>query len=426
MEREKSPVSDFDAIESGGNLAMTRGAVLKRIPRGVWVLGVVSMLMDISSEMIHSVLPLFMVASLGMSALAVGLTEGLAESAALMVRVFSGTLSDYMGKRKGVTVFGYALGALSKPFFALATFGWVVLGARIADRIGKGIRGAPRDALIADMSPPELRGASFGLRQSLDTLGAFLGPLAAACFMWLFAEDFRMIFWLAVIPAVLSVLLLIAGLREPDRPEKAKPGNPIRRKNLKRMGAAYWWVASIGAALSLARFSEAFLVLRAQQSGIPLSLVPLVMVAMNFVYAVCAYPFGRLSDRFSYRVLLALSLVVLLCADLALSVDGHWGIMLAGVALWGVHMGMSQGLLGVMVAGAAPADLRGTAYGFFNFVSGLAVLLASLAAGGLWDSFGAAYTFYAGAGFCVLTIALIIGAEVLPRRTSGIFPAGRG
>ncbi|MDR1660595.1 MAG: MFS transporter, partial [Desulfovibrio sp.] len=244
---------------------------MKQIPRGVWVLGVVSMLMDISSEMIHSVLPLFMVASLGMSALAVGLTEGLAESAALMVRVFSGALSDYVGKRKGLTVFGYALGALSKPFFALATFGGVVLGARIADRIGKGIRGAPRDALIVDMSPPELRGASFGLRQSLDTLGACLGPLAAACLMWLFAEDFRMIFWLAVIPAVLSVLLLIAGLREPDRPERARSGNPVRRENLKRMGAAYWWVAAIGAAFSLARFSEAFLVLRAQQSGIPLS-----------------------------------------------------------------------------------------------------------------------------------------------------------
>jgi MFS family permease len=380
------------------------------------------MLMDISSEMIHSVLPLFMVASLGMSAFTVGLVEGLAEAAALMVRVFSGTLSDHMGRRKGLTVFGYALGALSKPFFALATLGWVVLAARLTDRIGKGIRGAPRDALVADMSPPELRGASFGLRQSLDTLGAFLGPLTAACLLFAFTGDFRMIFWLAFIPAALSVLLLIVGLREPDRPGKARPGSPVRRENLKRMGTAYWWVTAIGAAFSLARFSEAFLVLRAQQSGIPLSFVPLVMAAMNFVYAVCAYPFGKLSDRISHRNLLALSLVALLCADLLLSVDGHWAIMLAGVALWGVHMGMSQGLLGSMIAGAAPVDLRGTAYGFFNLVGGLAMLLASLAAGGLWDNFGAAYTFYAGAGFCTLALVLLAGARTLPRWPAG-FPA---
>jgi len=379
----------------------------RKIPKGVWVLGFVSLLMDLSSEMIHSLLPLFMVTSLGMSVFAVGVIEGLAESTALIMRIFSGALSDYIGKRKGLTVFGYALGALSKPFFAIATFGWVVVGARLADRVGKGIRGAPRDALVADFSPPELRGASFGLRQSLDTVGAFIGPLVAVGLMLLWANDFRAVFWVAFIPALLAVLLLIFGLREPVMQNTEKRSNPICRASLARMGTAYWWVVAIGAAFTLARFSEAFLVLKAGLSGIPLALVPLVMVAMNIVYSLCAYPFGKLSDRMCHKRLLAYSLVVLLCADLVLSIDGHWSLVLIGVAIWGLHMGMSQGLLASMVAATAPADLRGTAFGAFNLASGVAMLLASVAAGALWESFGAAYTFYAGACFCVLTLALL-------------------
>ena len=388
-------------------MLLKRDSVLRSIPKGVWVLGLVSMLMDISSEMIHSILPLFMVTTLGMSAFAVGLIEGLAESTAQVIKVFSGALSDYIGKRKGLTVFGYSLGAFSKPFFAMTSLGWVVLGARLMDRVGKGIRGAPRDALVADLSPPELRGASFGLRQSLDTIGAFLGPLIATGLMLLLANDFRTVFWFAFIPALLAVLLLVVGLREPDRQDAVKRSNPIRRENLIRVGAAYWWVVAVGAAFSLARFSEAFLVLKAQMSGVALSFVPLIMVVMNFVYSLCAYPFGKLSDRMSHKRLLTLSLVVLLCADIALSVDGHWSVMLVGVVLWGVHMGMSQGLLAAMVAATAPADLRGTAYGVFNLVSGLAMLLASVAAGALWQGLGAAYTFYAGACFCLLTLALL-------------------
>jgi MFS family permease len=378
-----------------------------RLPRGVWVLGVVSMCMDISSEMIHSILPLFMAGTLGMSALAIGMIEGLAESAALMVKVFSGAISDYIGKRKGLAVFGYALGALSKPFFAITSLAWVVLAARLVDRIGKGIRGAPRDALVADLVPPDMRGSAFGLRQSLDTLGAFIGPLLAAGLMFLFAGNFRIIFGVAVLPALLSVIILVVGLREPDKRGGAKAKNPVRRENISRMGADYWWIVAVGAALSLARFSEAFLVLRAQQSGISLAFVPLVMVAMNFVYGLCAYPFGKLADAMSHRRLLALSLAVLLCADLTLAAGGHWSVILAGISLWGIHLGMSQGLLAAMIADAAPADLRGTAYGVFNLVSGIAMLLASVAAGGLWDSCGAASTFHAGAGFCVLTLLLL-------------------
>lgn len=376
-----------------------------RIPTGVWVLGFVSMLMDISSEMIHSLLPLFMVTTLGASALLVGLIEGLAEATALIVKVFSGALSDYLGKRKGLALFGYALGALTKPLFALAPTLSVVLGARLLDRVGKGVRGAPRDALVADITPEHLRGAAFGLRQSLDTVGAFLGPLLAVGLMLLWANDFRAVFWVAVIPGLLAVALLLFGIREPEVHSSAKRSNPISRENLRRLSPAYWWVVGIGTFFTLARFSEAFLVLRAEQSGIPLALVPLVMVAMNLVYAASAYPFGKMADRMSHTRLLIVGLIILVAADLVLASSNHWSVVLLGVGLWGVHMGMTQGLLATMVADTAPADLRGTAFGFFNLASGIAMLLASVTAGLLWDAFGAAFTFYAGAVFCLLTLA---------------------
>lgn len=377
---------------------------LRRIPPGVWVLGFVSMLMDISSEMVHSLLPLFMVGALGASALTVGVIEGLAESTALIVKVFSGALSDYLGKRKGLAVFGYALGALTKPLFALAPGTGIVLTARLIDRVGKGVRGAPRDALVADIAPPEMRGAAFGLRQSLDTVGAFVGPLLAVGLMLWWANDFRAVFWVAVIPGLLAVALLLWGVREPERAAGAPRTNPIRRDNLRRLSGTYWWVAGVGAVFTLARFSEAFLVLRAERSGIALALVPLVMVAMNLVYAASAYPFGKLSDRMSHKALLGWGLVVLIAADLVLAMNNHWTTVLAGVALWGVHMGMTQGLLATMVADTAPADLRGTAFGFFNLVSGVAMLAASVVAGLLWDQLGASFTFYAGAVFSAVAL----------------------
>jgi MFS family permease len=377
---------------------------LRHIPLGIWVLGFVSLLMDISSEMIHSLLPLFMVTILGTSAMAVGLVEGLAESLAMVVKVFSGTLSDYLGKRKGLAVFGYALGAFTKPLFAVASGIDLVLTARLLDRVGKGVRGAPRDAMVADIAPPHLRGAAFGLRQSLDTVGAFLGPLLAVGLMLLWANDFRAVFWVAVIPGLMAVGLLLFGIQEPVQRQADVRTNPIRRDNLLRLGSAYWWVVGIGAVFTLARFSEAFLVLRAQHGGIPIALVPLVMVAMNLIYAVSAYPFGKLSDQMSHMKLLTLGLLVLIAADLVLAVNDHWAVVVLGVGLWGLHMGMTQGLLATMVADTAPADLRGTAFGFFNLASGLAMLIASVLAGFLWDQFGASFTFYAGAVFCGIAL----------------------
>ncbi|WP_054284950.1 MFS transporter [Gulbenkiania mobilis] len=389
----------------------TSQRIWRQIPRGVWVLGGVSMLMDVSSEMIHSLLPLFMVTTLGASALAVGLIEGLAEATALVVKVFSGVLSDYLGRRKGLAVFGYALGALTKPLFALASGASVVLAARLIDRVGKGVRGAPRDALVADLVPPPLRGAAFGLRQALDTVGAFIGPLIAAGLMFWWDDDFRSVFWVAVLPGLLSVALLVAGLREPEARTVAVRRNPIRHESLRRLDRAYWWVVAVGAVFTLARFSEAFLVLRAQEGGLALAWVPLVMVAMNVVYAASAYPFGQLSDRMDHRTLLACGLGVLILADVVLAWSAAWPTVLAGVLFWGLHMGMTQGLLAAMVAATAPADLRGTAFGVFNLVSGGAMLVASLLAGLLWDSLGSRVTFLAGAGFAVLAVLVLCVAR---------------
>ena len=375
--------------------------------------------MDISSEMIHSLLPVFLVTTLGASALVVGLIEGAAEATALIVKVFSGALSDYWRKRKSLAVIGYALGALSKPLFAISSTVGMVFTARFIDRIGKGIRGAPRDALVADVAPSEMRGAAFGLRQSLDTVGAFIGPLLALGLMLLWANDFRAVFWVAVIPAVLAVALLVFGVREPERDPVERPINPIRRASLRKLSRAYWWVVAIGAVFTLARFSEAFLVLRAAEGGLPLALVPLVLIGMNVVYALSAYPFGRLSDRISHTWLLALGLAVLIGADVVLAYSNEWKWVWLGVSLWGLHMGITQGLLATMVADAAPIDLRGTAFGFFNLVSGVALLIASALAGLLWDQFGAPQTFIAGALFSAIAmLAILVRSPRRPRPTS--------
>ena len=379
----------------------------QRLPASIWALGFVSLLMDISSEMIHSLLPVFMVTVLGTSMWAVGLIEGLAEATALIVKVFSGVLSDYWGKRKPLAVLGYGLGAVSKPLFALATSTGLVLTARLIDRVGKGIRGAPRDALVADLAPPGMRGAAFGLRQSLDTVGAFVGPLVAMGLMLLWANDFRAMFWVAMIPGLLAVALLLFGVREPERAREAPRVNPISKDKLRRLSAPYWRVVVMGAVFALARFSEAFLLLRALQGGLPVAYTPLVLIGMNLIYALGAYPFGKLSDSVSHTTLLAWGLVVLIAADVLLASSSHWTWVWAGIALWGLHMAMTQGLLTTMVADAAPPELRGTAFGFFSLANGLAMLLASTVAGVLWDQLGAPVTFVAGAFFSLAALLLL-------------------
>jgi MFS family permease len=381
---------------------------LRKIPPSIWALGFVSLLMDVSSELIHSLLPVFMVTTLGISMFVVGLIEGAAEATALVIKVFSGALSDYWGKRKPLAVLGYGLGAFSKPLFAMATSsGWIIT-ARLLDRVGKGIRGAPRDALVADIAPPELRGAAFGLRQSLDTVGAFLGPTLAVAFMLLWNDNFRAVFWVATVPAFMCVALLVWGVKEPDQPVTTKRSNPISRANLARLSPAYWWVVGVGAVFTLARFSEAFLVLRAQQGGLALAWTPLVLIGMNIVYASCAYPFGKLADKVRHTWLLGWGLLLLIGADSLLAYSNSGVVFWAGVALWGLHMAMTQGLLAAMVADTAPADLRGTGYGFFNLLSGVAMLIASGLAGWLWQGWGATFTFVAGIGFAALALLLLV------------------
>ncbi|HSA88936.1 MAG TPA: MFS transporter [Burkholderiales bacterium] len=373
-----------------------------RVPGTVWALGAVSLLMDLSSELVHSLLPVLMVTVLGASMLAVGVVEGIAEATASIVKLFSGAISDRLGRRKPIVVLGYGLAALSKPLFPLAASVPLVLGARFMDRVGKGIRGAPRDALIADVTPEGARGAAYGLRQALDTVGAVLGPLAAVGLMIALANDVRSVLWWAVVPAVLAVIVLFVFVKEPPR-AVAPLQHPVF-KSFHRIGIRTWLVVAVGAALTLARFSEAFLVLRAQSLGIALALVPAVLAVMNVAYTATAYPAGVAADRGHRKALLVWGLAALIASDLVIASSASWALFFAGVVLWGLHMGLTQGLLSTLVADAAPAGLRGTAFGVFHLVSGVAMLLASVIAGVLWDAYGAAWTFYAGAAFTALAL----------------------
>ena len=382
------------------------------LPRGVIALGFVSLFMDASSEMVHSLLPIYLVSVLGVSAMSVGVIEGIAEATASIVKVFSGTLSDWIGKRKPLVLLGYGLGALTKPLFPLASGLGLVLTARFVDRIGKGIRGAPRDALVADITPVEVRGAAYGLRQSMDTVGAFAGPAVALLLMAASGDNFRLVFWVAVVPAVLSVLLIVFGVQEPEvHVATTRRRIPIHRDELRRLPAAYWLVVAFASALTLARFSEAFLLLRASNIGLAATYVPLVLIVMNVVYAASAWPFGHLSDRFDRRRLLALGIGFLIAADVALAAASSlWWVGL-GTVLWGLHMGVTQGLLTVLIADAAPVDLRGTAFGVFNLLTGLTLLAASVLAGALWTAAGPAMTFAAGAGFSLLALIGLLAAS---------------
>jgi MFS family permease len=376
-----------------------------RIPKGVWVLGFVSLLMDASSEMIHALLPIYLVTVLGTSTITVGLIEGLAEATASITKIFSGALSDWLGRRKLLAAIGYGLAACTKPLFPLASSaGWLV-AARFIDRIGKGIRGAPRDALIADLAPPELRGASFGLRQSLDTAGAFIGPLLAIGLMWWTADNFKAVFWIAVLPAFLSCALIVVAVNEPGPAERREVRNPLNMAAIGRLPPFYWRVVGVGVVFTLARFSEAFLILRAQNLGLNAMWAPAVLVLMNVIYALSAYPAGILSDRTRRTGPLALGLLFLAGADLALALLSSLAGVALGVVLWGLHMGFTQGLFAALVADTSPPELRGTAYGYFNLLTGIAMLAASIIAGALWDAYGPAGTFLAGSAFALLSLA---------------------
>ncbi|KWF22323.1 MFS transporter [Burkholderia ubonensis] len=399
----------------------SRTAVSSRpaIPRTVWALGFVSLLMDLSSELVHALLPVYLVTTMGMSVVALGVLEGAAEATALIVRIFSGAISDWLGRRKALLLAGYGLAALTKPLFPLARGPGLVIAARLVDRFGKGIRGAPRDALVADVAPPEIRGACYGLRQSMDTVGAVGGPLLAIALMFVFADHIRAVLWFASIPAFATLAVLMFGVREPAAARAGRAGpfrSPLDRRALRMFSARYWYVVAIGATFTLARFSEAFLVLRAQQTGMELAWVPSVMVVMSVAYTLSAYPVGVVSDRLDRRALLAIGMALLIAADLLLGARADAATVLTGVAVWGLHMGFTQGILAAMVADTAPAEWRGTAFGLFNLASGVAMLLASAIAGWIWQRFGAPAMFFTGAAIVVVPLAMCAFAPGRPER----------
>lgn len=378
---------------------------LKTMPKGVVALGFVSMFMDISSEMIHSILPVFMMTVLGASALWVGIVEGISESTAAIVKIFSGAISDWIGKRKPLLLLGYGLATVTRPLFPIADSIHMVLLARFTDRIGKGIRVAPRDALLADITPTEIRGAAYGLRQSMDTIGAFTGPLLAILLMLWTANDFRFVFWAAMVPALLVLLIIVFAIKEPPRAkETEKKPFPLKKDQLKLLGRAFWFVTALGAILTLARFSDAFLILRGDSLGLSVAYAPAILIAMNLVYSLSAWPAGILSDHIGRTGMLACGIGVLIAADLVLALAAGPVMLFIGAGLWGLHMGLTQGILTAIVADTAPAHLRGTAFGMYNLMTGVALLVASVMAGALWKFWGPAPAFIAGAVFSAIAL----------------------
>ncbi len=374
-------------------------------------MGFVSLFTDLGSEMVHSLLPVLLAGGLGASALTIGLIEGTAEALVLVTKVFSGYISDAIGKRKPLVLLGYGLAAAVKPLFPLADSIATVTTARLLDRFGKGIRGAPRDALVGDLAPPSIRGACFGLRQSMDTVGAVLGPLLAIALLWAFADDIRTVLWFAVVPGIIAVLLLLKVPEPADR-EQRPARLPLSREGLSRLGGAFWRVTALGTLIALARFSEAFLILRASERGLSLTWIPLVLVVMSSVYTLTAYPAGHLSDRVPRRWVLALGMAMLAAADVALALADGYGLLFFGIALWGLHMGLTQGILASLIADTAPTMYRGTAFGMFNLLSGAGLLVASALAGWLWDQHGPAMTFWVGAGVALMaTLAIPVLAH---------------
>ena len=386
----------------------------QKIPRTVWALGIVSMFTDMGSEMVHSLLPILLASGLGASALTIGLIEGSAEALVLVTKVFSGYISDALGKRKSLALLGYGLAAVVKPLFPLATSITGITTARLLDRLGKGIRGAPRDALVADVTPAEIRGAAFGLRQSMDTVGAVVGPLLAVALLWWWHDDIRLVLWVAVLPGLFALLLLATLVKEPADVAKRTARMPISREGLMRLGTPFWRLVALGALISLARFSEAFLVLRASERGVDLTWVPLVLVVMSIVFTLSAYPAGVLSDRMPRMRVLAVGMALLVLADVALAMAQDWRLVFVGVALWGLHLGLSQGVLASMITDRVPPQYRGTAFGVFNLGSGVALLFASGSAGLLWDQVSPAMTFWAGAGVALAGVAACIAMRSEP------------
>jgi len=392
-----------------------RGRAQPRLSPNVALLGCVSMLTAMSTAMIQGLLPVFLVRVLGASMASVGLIEGLAEAANSFIKIFSGATSDWIGRRKPLVVFGYALSATVKTLFPIAETVPTVLAARVIDRLGKGIRDAPRDAFLADITVPEIRGSGFGLRLALAIAGFVFGPLIAVALMRLSGNDFRLVFWIALAPAYLSIVVLLLAVKElPFAVDAGERRFSIQGKDLAALPARFWWVIAIAGLLALARFSQAFIVLKADDVGLEAAFLPIMLAVMYLVYSMTAYPFGVLADYVDRRLQLGIGAVVLIGADVILATAGDIWWTVLGAALWGLQMGVTQGLLGATVADAAPDHLRGVAFGFYDVANGVAALGASAGAGMLWTVAGPAAAFGTGA-FIAAAATLMLMLRPLPK-----------
>jgi len=382
-----------------GPMSGSSSHALSRLSPNIALLGLVSLLTATSSAMVYGLLPVFLVKVLGASIGIVGVMEGLAEASNSAMRLLSGITSDWIGRRKPVVAFGYLLSAANKLVFPMAESVSIVFVARLVDRFGKGVRDAPRDALISDLTPSHIRGSGFGLRTALYTMGFVLGPLAAIGLMVASGDNFRLVFAIAVAPAFAAVGILLFAIGEDPAQSSREARFRIRLSHLSRLPAAFWWSISVASLLSLARYSPAFLVLKASDVGIDPAFVPLILVFTHTVFSAAAYPFGALADRVDHRLQLALAVAVLLAADLVLAAGGTMVTAFLGASLWGLQMGVSEGLLSASVANAAPDDLRGTAFGIYQLAFGLAAFGASGTAGALWSIGGPPLAF--GVSACV-------------------------
>jgi MFS family permease len=392
---------------------------LRHLSPNVAVLSLVSLFMGMSSAMIYGLLPVFLVTILGASMASVGVIEGLAEATTSLMKIFSGVISDWIGRRKPLVLLGYGLSAINKVLFPLADTAFTVLIARVADRVGKGIRDAPRDALLTDVTPSGIRGSGFGLRLALYTIGAVVGPLAAIGLMTLSGDDFRLVFWVALIPAFISVGILHVGIKEPPNQHSADDWRlPIRRADLARLAAPFWWAIVIASLFALARFSQAFLVLKAHDIGVDAAFVPMMLVLMHVIYSAAAYPFGVLSDYIDRRLQLVIGGVILISADLVLANASTVWVTSLGAILWGLQMGVTQGLLSAVIADAAPENLRGTAFGIYDLAVGIATFIASAGAGTVWMLGGPMATFSIGAALAAATVFMLLLRPI--SRTVGI------
>ncbi len=384
---------------------------LKNIHRNVWILGLVSLFTDFGTKAIQSILPLFLVSVLGANVSIIGLIEGIAESTASILKLFSGALSDYWGRRKELAILGYGLSTAIIPLFALANSPLWVLVARFGDRLGKGIRVAPRNALVADVTPIEQRGAAYGLRQTLDTIGAFSGPLVATIILLISGQNFRLVFWVALVSGIISVCLLVKGIRETPS-SKEKRSKLIQWDTFQQLGRNYWVLVLAATLFNLGHFSDAFLLLKAQHIGIANAWIPLSMIVMNFSYMLSAYPLGLLSDRMGRKQLLVVAFWLFSLVYLGFAwvqqPQQIWGLF----ALYGVYLGMSQGILLALVADVTPSELRGTGFGVINLVIGIILLPANLLAGFVWETANPQIPFLLGSFLAILaSFILLLGVR---------------